>query len=316
MQVGELFDPWDVFPGAYLPLVLASHKRLSPSSKIVWSMLHHMGRDPAPSQSDLAECCGIPLRTIGNCLAELQSEGFIRPKGKRDRCIIWGFVWHPCFDGTRLRKQPSTVEPSLPILQTCERGSLPILQTTPETTSAESAEEPDEEQYEVEEAPMSAKTAEDSLQNLQRIVCKIGRLRPGYISVQIPDEGEGMNQPPPPGTSVEGIVTQSGAVVGGGSSFSSPTASRGRASPFGRNCFDRIRAVIPAHQVRDDALDRRLGGWITTYGKPLVEKLVDAVEDRASNTTATPIGNFLGWGTGTLSNWQKQEKVDDRDYGL
>ena len=170
MQVGERFVPWAVFPGVYMPLALAAYTELSPASKVAWTMLYFLGRDagaPAPSQAELAVRCGMPLRTMGTCLKELQAKGFIEPDGKRDRCVVWAFLWHACFDGTPLRKSPTSPARSLPDRQTCERGSLPDRQTTPETTSAESAEEPSAAQSDPDEGLKSARSAEDSLPDRQ-----------------------------------------------------------------------------------------------------------------------------------------------------
>jgi hypothetical protein len=303
MRIGELYDPWDVFQGAYMPLVIAAQKDLSSSAKIVWSMLHYCGRDPAPSQQELAELCGLPLRTAGRCLSELQTQGFIRPKGKRDRCIVWGFIWHPSFENARLRKLPTALEASLPSWQTCEREPLPTWQTTQKTTSAdmaEDAEKPKEELLEaqtaLDEALMSAKLADDSLPNWQRIVRQICRLRPGYITCEFKKNSKEENLPPPPGTSVGGTVAPHGAACGGSSS-SSP---RGSPDLQLDALMELARESVRPDRVGDLTLRTYLKSWRAKFGYEILDSALEVAKLEQS------IRDWPKYVLGTLENKRKE----------
>lgn len=107
MLPGEIFNPFKVFVGLFIPNVLASYKGLSPSAKIVWGRLAQFsgsGGRCFPSQEVLADEVGLSERQIRRVLDELASEKFIvcqRPTGM-DRLSHKGnnyaFLWHAIFD--------------------------------------------------------------------------------------------------------------------------------------------------------------------------------------------------------------------------
>lgn len=163
MQPGDRIIPWGMFIGAYLPAGLAAYPKISATSKIVWAMLNRHAGDTGlawPSANELATECGASTRAVSRSLAELFAAGLIYKHGTRNRRVVWGFLWHDCF------------ESSLRNVQSSERGSMSKVQTTPQTTPKVQTSDvsgPDS-------AANSAQCADDSLQNVQSIVCQNGRL--------------------------------------------------------------------------------------------------------------------------------------------
>ncbi|MCE5200545.1 helix-turn-helix domain-containing protein [bacterium] len=141
-----------MFVGLFIPAGLASYPKLTGNSKLVWGQLASYAGDRGiawPSYEKLAKDCGISRRSIQACLVELQERAFIICVGIKDRRKMWGFLWHPCLEGS-VRNLPTSTLPS--------RQNLP---TTPEAAPEDSPE-----------SSKCADSAHDSRQNLPMIVGK------------------------------------------------------------------------------------------------------------------------------------------------
>ncbi len=187
MRVGEPYVPWGMFAGAYIPLGLAAYTGISASAKLIWAMLNHHAGDAGvtwASQADVAEECGLSRRTVNAGLAELKSERFIYVVGKKNRRVVWGFLWHESLEGC-VRNVHSS-----------KRGSVQNLPTTPEP-------EPEAAQ----EGAKCAESSHDSVQNLPTIMrnnCTLPSLlertnlkSKGEDHPSLPSVVEGTCEPPP-----------------------------------------------------------------------------------------------------------------------
>ena len=99
MTNGEVFNPWRIFVGAFLPNAVLRSTVLTPTSKLVYARLaQYAGRDGEcwPSQEELATECGITRRSCIRCIAQLAQEGYIAPESYGHR-MKYRFLWHESF---------------------------------------------------------------------------------------------------------------------------------------------------------------------------------------------------------------------------
>jgi len=107
MKVGEVFNPYGIFVGSFVPNALLRYKGLSSTAKLLWARLaQYAGKNGEcfPSQKTLAEELGITERQIITMLKQLVAKGFIKqekPKGL-DKLVHktsrYYFLWHKYFD--------------------------------------------------------------------------------------------------------------------------------------------------------------------------------------------------------------------------
>ena len=107
MKVGEVFNPYGMFVGSFVPNALLRYKGLSSTAKLLWARLaQYAGKNGEcfPSQKTLAEELGITERQIITMLKQLVAKGFIKqekPKGL-DKLVHktsrYYFLWHKYFD--------------------------------------------------------------------------------------------------------------------------------------------------------------------------------------------------------------------------
>jgi len=153
VDVGQAFIPHRMFIGLFIPAGLARYSKLTGSAKLVWGQLALYAGERGvawPSQAALAREVGLSRRTVTGCLAELKGQNLIYSAGTHRRRTVWGFLWHPCLEG------------SVRNLPTSERGSEQELLTT----GGDAPQEPDSE-------AKYAESAHDSKQDLRKIVSKI-----------------------------------------------------------------------------------------------------------------------------------------------
>lgn len=107
MKPGEIFNPWKLFTGLFVPNALARFPGLSPGAKLLYGRLaQYAGKDGAcyPSQETLAVEIGVTDRWVRKLIMELQDGGFIkavRPKGTdrlNHKTSRYVFLWHIIFD--------------------------------------------------------------------------------------------------------------------------------------------------------------------------------------------------------------------------
>ncbi len=113
MKRGDIFNPWKLFIGLFVPNALARYTGLTPGAKLLYGRLaQYAGKDGAcyPSQDALAEEIGVADRQVRNYLQELVKNEFIRvdnPKGidrLRHKTNRYVFLWHSifCLSGAEL----------------------------------------------------------------------------------------------------------------------------------------------------------------------------------------------------------------------
>lgn len=106
MKTGEIFNPYGLLQGAYVPNVILRNPDLSQSAKLLYArLLQFAGRNGTcyPAIETLADEIAISKRQIIKVLQELENKGFI----KREKPIGQGkllhktnryyFLWHPAF---------------------------------------------------------------------------------------------------------------------------------------------------------------------------------------------------------------------------
>lgn len=107
MEIGQVFNPYGLFNGSFIPNCIMRSKELTASDKLVWGRLfQYSGRDGIcyPKQDTIAEEIGVSERTVKYALQNLVTKKFIRviaPSGK-DRLMHrnnqYVFLWHPVFE--------------------------------------------------------------------------------------------------------------------------------------------------------------------------------------------------------------------------
>lgn len=311
MRVGDRYIARDLFYGPQMPWTLAKDKTIGAASKVVFAILcacSDGNGQASPSREELAEACGMSVRTIAACLVELEKQDFIIQEGRRDRRIVWGFVWHEALVGNNLRKLPDTIVRSVQELPTSERGSVQVLHTTADTSNAEPACLPDEAgdgPFEGEEAAAEpsnhAESALDSVQNLHEIVGNICTLRSPIQNLEgNSPEGEG-KRTPPPGTSLKDMVAPPGAARCGGSSSDSPSV-RGSPDPELQALFDLARESIPPGKIGDTALLTLLKGWRKKHGASVLDSALEVAKHHEG-----PFSNWINFVAGTIENKKRKE---------
>ena len=106
MNPGEIFNPYKLFVGLFVPNALARFPSITPGAKLLYGRLSQYGGRNGlcyPSQEELAREIGVTDRQVRRLLDELCDSNFIkvvRPEG-RDRLSHktnrYAFLWHPVF---------------------------------------------------------------------------------------------------------------------------------------------------------------------------------------------------------------------------
>lgn len=96
MKIGEVFNPYKLFVGVYIPNAMLRHKGLSHGAKITWGRLAQYAGENGqawPSYETLAAELGIKRRQVITYVNELKEHNFIKtiPTGKSNKFI---FLWH------------------------------------------------------------------------------------------------------------------------------------------------------------------------------------------------------------------------------
>jgi hypothetical protein len=120
LKPGDIFNPWKLFTGLFVPNALARFPGLSSSAKLVYERLaQYAGKDGRcfPSQETLVGEVGLSKSRIQQIIAELVKCRFIRmerPKG-RDRLnhlnASYVFLWHEIFTNSYSPEIHKTVSP-------------------------------------------------------------------------------------------------------------------------------------------------------------------------------------------------------------
>lgn len=106
MQIGQVFNPYKIFIGSFIPNALMSYKGLSSTAKLCWARLaQYSGKNIKcyPSQDALADEIGVSIIQVKRLIKELVDKRFIdiersgidKIQHKTNRYI---FRWHECFD--------------------------------------------------------------------------------------------------------------------------------------------------------------------------------------------------------------------------
>ena len=107
MKDGQVFNPFKLFVGSFIPNALMKYEGLSASAKLCWARLaQYSGKDGQcyPSQETLSVEIGIKIAQVNRVLKELEVKRFIKrlkPTGKDRLChktTRYLFIWHPVLD--------------------------------------------------------------------------------------------------------------------------------------------------------------------------------------------------------------------------
>ncbi|MEN6581664.1 MAG: helix-turn-helix domain-containing protein [Armatimonadota bacterium] len=113
MQVGQEIVPFNMFIGSNVPNGLMIYKGINASAKLVYARLvRYGGKDGVafPSQSTLADECGISRRCCQLAIEQLEKQRFIFKKGIRNKCTVYGFLLHPCLIETAQKVRTSEAQ--------------------------------------------------------------------------------------------------------------------------------------------------------------------------------------------------------------
>lgn len=114
MKTGQLFNPFRLCAGSFIPEGLARSKGISPGAKLAYGRLVQCaGQDGEcyPAVATLASELGVKERQARRYIAELQRSRLIRrvaPLSNSGRTSnAYGFLWHPLLEVV-LWTQPQT----------------------------------------------------------------------------------------------------------------------------------------------------------------------------------------------------------------
>jgi hypothetical protein len=112
MEPGARFNPYKRFTGIFVPESLLRLSRISPTAKLVYGRLaRYAGADGRcfPAVGTLAAEIGLKERRARLCLAELETEKFIRRELQDGKTTRYVFLWHSAFDGESPRQDNTGV---------------------------------------------------------------------------------------------------------------------------------------------------------------------------------------------------------------
>jgi hypothetical protein len=101
LQVGEVFNPFQLFVGAMIPSAVLRNPDLSPSAKLVFARLAQFaGRQGKawPSDQTLGREVGLGDRQTRRCVAELEHYGLIRRVSRTGHSSLFEFLWHTIYE--------------------------------------------------------------------------------------------------------------------------------------------------------------------------------------------------------------------------
>ena len=104
---GEIYNPWRVFVGSFIPNAVLRCSYLSPTSKLIFGRLcQYAGENGQsyPTYSTLGHEVGIERRQAIRAVKELENFGLIRAIGRSrsdggSTSNIYVFLWHGIFSG-------------------------------------------------------------------------------------------------------------------------------------------------------------------------------------------------------------------------
>ncbi len=107
IKVGEVFNPYRMLYGCYIPNCLLKYKGLTHAEKFCWGRLAQFaGKDGMayPSQGTLAEEICVSHRQVDRILKSLEEKKFIkRVKLPGRNTLLYQFLWHPIFSGNTMQ---------------------------------------------------------------------------------------------------------------------------------------------------------------------------------------------------------------------
>ncbi len=101
MSEPQLFSPYRVFTGVFIPDALIAYRGINAAEKICLARLYrYCGKSQScwPSQEELATELGVEERTVRLYIQHLEEDGFIQTsqRGLRET-NLYSMVWHPVF---------------------------------------------------------------------------------------------------------------------------------------------------------------------------------------------------------------------------
>ena len=101
LQIGQVFNPFQIFIGAMIPSAVLRNPDLSPSAKLVFARLAQFaGRQGKawPSDQTLGREVGLSDRQVRRCVAELERYGLIRRVSRAGHSNLFEFLWHAIYE--------------------------------------------------------------------------------------------------------------------------------------------------------------------------------------------------------------------------
>lgn len=126
-QIGEIFNPFQLFVGAMIPSAVLRNPDLSPSAKLVFARLAQFaGRQGKawPSDQTLGREVGLGDRQVRRCVAELERYGLIRRVSRAGHSNLFEFLWHPIYEEAGRTDLSAPVSPEPPF---DSKASAPVL---------------------------------------------------------------------------------------------------------------------------------------------------------------------------------------------
>lgn len=102
MKIGERFNPFRMFMGAFVPEALCRYRGVSPGAKLVYARLYRFAGERGecfPAVSTIADEIGVGETQARTYLDELATCALIEKESKIGKVNTYFFVWHECFDG-------------------------------------------------------------------------------------------------------------------------------------------------------------------------------------------------------------------------
>jgi len=129
-KVGDVFNPYRMFAGNFVPDAISKYRSLPPGAKLVYARLcRYKGDhgDAYPSAPTLADEVGLSERQIWHYVNHLIDQKFISVTKREGQSSVYNFLWHPCFEGDTGEGRKKVAQTSL---------VEPVRLTAPPPTSA------------------------------------------------------------------------------------------------------------------------------------------------------------------------------------
>ena len=115
LSIGETFNPFNLFDGAFIPTEVLRYPDITPSEKLVFARLLQFAGAKGhawPSLELLADEVSLSVVQARRCVRALETKKLIRRVARSGRSNEFEFLWHPIYEQEQSRPRSPVIAPS------------------------------------------------------------------------------------------------------------------------------------------------------------------------------------------------------------